>query len=172
MNLKNSNAYTFILLLAVFAGFLYFNGGAINQAPNIAVNTLTGEKISLHTLKGKPTLVTFWATDCPGCIKEIPHLKALHADYDAKGLNMIAIAMYYDRPDHVIAMTKDKQLPYKVALDPLGDAAKAFGNVRLTPTTFLIAPDGSIVLQKMGVFDEKDMRHRIDALLEESLGTS
>jgi peroxiredoxin len=168
MKLKNSSYLTLAVLLTAFAGFLYFNGGAINMAPNIAVNTIKGETISLSALKGKPTLVTFWATDCPGCIKEIPHLKALHADYAAKGLNIIAIAMHYDRPDHVIAMTKDKQLPYKVALDPLGDAAKAFGNVRLTPTTFLITPTGSIAMQKMGVFDELDMRKRIDHLLEKS----
>jgi len=168
MKTDKKNTLIFITLLVGFAGLLYFNGGAVRQAPNIAVNTLNGEKISMASLKGKPALITFWATDCPGCIKEIPHLKAIHADYAAKGVNIIAIAMKHDRPDHVIAMTKEKQLPYTIALDPMGEAAKAFGNVRLTPTTFLLAPDSTITLQKLGVFDEKHMRQQLDKLLANS----
>lgn len=167
MNISKSTI-TLTLLLVGFGGLLFFNGIPQKQVPNIAVNTITGEKISLASLKGKPALVTFWATDCPGCIKEIPHLKAIHADYAAKGVSIIAIAMKHDRPDHVIAMTKAKQLPYTIALDPMGEAAKAFGNVRLTPTTFLIAPDSSIIMQKIGVFDEKKMRLQLDKFLAKS----
>ncbi|MBL4783756.1 MAG: TlpA family protein disulfide reductase [Porticoccaceae bacterium] len=161
----NKNKTIYIALLAIFAGALYFNGIAINHAPTVTLNTINGEKITIDSLQGKPAIITFWATDCPGCIKEIPHLKAIHADYAAKGLNLIAVAMKHDKPEHVIAMTKDKQLPYKIALDSQGDIAKAFGNVRLTPTTFLIAPDSSIVIQKLGVFDEQHMRQQIDKLL-------
>jgi len=168
MKTDKQNTLIFIALIAGFAGLLYFNGGPISQAPNIAVSTLNGEKVSMESLKGKPALVTFWATDCPGCIKEIPHLKAIHADYAAKGVNIVAIAMKHDRPDHVIAMTKEKKLPYTIALDPMGEAAKAFGNVRLTPTTFLLAPDSTITLQKLGVFDEKHMRQQLDKLLAKS----
>lgn len=166
---KNKSPYLVLALLLIgFAGLLYFNGGAVNKVPNISVNTISGEKIALSSLKGKPALVTFWATDCPGCIKEIPHLKAIHADYAAKGVPIIAIAMKHDRPDHVIAMTEAKELPYKIALDPMGEAAQAFGNVRLTPTTFLIAPDSTIALHKLGVFNEENMRKQLDKLLTKS----
>ena len=166
---KNKSSYLVLALLLIgFAGLLYFNGAAINKVPNISVNTISGEKIALSSLKGKPALVTFWATDCPGCIKEIPHLKAIHADYAAKGVPIIAIAMKHDRPDHVIAMTEAKELPYKIALDPMGEAAQAFGNVRLTPTTFLIAPDLTIAMHKLGVFNEENMRKQLDKLLTKS----
>jgi peroxiredoxin len=164
----NKNKYLYIGLLTLFVGALYFNGLVANQAPNITLNTISGEKISTASLKGKPAIVTFWATDCPGCIEEIPHLKAIHTDYANKGLNLIAVAMKHDRLDHVVAMTKDKQLPYKIALDSTGEIAKAFGNVRLTPTTFLISPDSTIVIQKLGVFDEQKMRLQIDSLLVKS----
>ena len=167
MNKNKVSAITVILIL-LGSTALYFNNAAVNQAPNISINTIDGEKIALSSLKGQPALVTFWATDCPSCIKEIPHLKAIHADYAAKGVSIIAIAMKYDRPDHVIAMTENKNLPYKVALDPMGDAAKAFGDVRLTPTTFLISPDSTIAMQKLGVFDEKKVRQRLDQLLDKS----
>ena len=65
---------------------------------------------------------------------------------------MIAVAMYYDPPNHVVDMTKAKQLPYDVALDLKSELAQAFGDVMFTPSTFLIAPDGSVVLQKKSAF--------------------
>jgi len=144
---------------------MLFTNGLSSQAPDISFNTLKGEKLNLASLQGKPSLITFWATDCPGCIKEIPHLKELHNTFATQGLNIIAVAMHYDRPDNVIAMSKEKQLPYHVALDPLAQASKAFGNVRLTPTSFLIAPDGNIVMQKIGEFNQADMQQRIKKLL-------
>jgi len=156
------------IILSLSGAWVLLTNSLSSQAPNINFNTLEGEKISLKSLQGKPTLITFWATDCPGCIKEIPHLKALHTRFSSQGLNIIAVAMHYDRPDNVIAMTKEKRLPYHVALDPLGEAAKAFGNVRLTPTSFLIAADGRIVMQKIGEFNESKVQQRIQQLLASS----
>ena len=152
-------------ILSISGVWMLLTNSLSSQAPDISFNTLKGEKISLKSLQGKPSLITFWATDCLGCIKEIPHLKELHNTFAAQGLNIIAVAMHYDRPDNVIAMSEEKQLPYHVALDPLAKASKAFGNVRLTPTSFLIAPDGSIIMQKIGEFDQAGMQQRIKQLL-------
>ncbi len=128
-----------------------------NNAPDVIFSTITGKKIALHDLRGKPVIVTFWATDCASCLKEIPHLIELYQQYHAKGLEIIAVAMAYDPPNHVIDMTHAQQLPYDVALDLQAENAHAFGDVSLTPTTFLIAPDGSIALQKTGLFDLTEM---------------
>ena len=127
--------------------------------------TLTGEKLALADLRGKPLLVTFWATDCPSCVKEIPALIKLYQQYHPHGLKMIAITMYYDPPSHVVAMTNALQLPYPVALDLSGVHAKAFGNVALTPTTFLIDKNGKVNFSVTGLFDEQDLSKRIHALL-------
>jgi peroxiredoxin len=168
MNKNKSFQFILAILPIGFAGLVYFNSGAINQVPDISISTINGEEIATTSLHGKPALITFWATDCPSCIKEIPHLKAIHADYADKGVSIIAIAMKHDRPEHVIAMTQAKSLPYTIALDPKGDVAKAFGNVRLTPTTFLVAPDSTIALHKLGLFDEEKMRKQLDKLLAKS----
>jgi len=134
-------------------------------APDVTFTTITGNKIALQKLQGKPVIVTFWATDCPACIKEIPHLIDLYNAYHERGLEMIAVAMYYDPPNHVVAMTKARQLPYNVALDITADHALAFGRVMFTPTTFLITPDGLIGLQKTGAFDVAVMKARIESYL-------
>ena len=151
---------------AISAGLWLSFDKTLTPAPDEIFSTLTGKKIALHDLRGKPVLVTFWATDCPGCVEEMPHLIDLYRQYHDQGLEIIAVAMYYDPPSHVVSMAKEQALPYDVALDIQAEHAQAFGDVRLTPTTFLITPDGSIALQKIGVFDLTDMKTRIETLLK------
>jgi peroxiredoxin len=154
----------FVGLLAVSAWLLL--GIKHSPAPDVTFITISGGNIELKAQHGKPVIVTFWATDCPACIKEIPHLKELYNVYHNRGLEIIAVAMYYDPPNHVVAMTQAKQLPYDIALDLQGEHARAFGEVRLTPTTFLIAPDGTVNLKKTGSFDIHDMKNRIENMLK------
>ncbi len=141
-------------------------GKTITSAPDVTFTSLTGQKIALKDLRGKPVIVTFWATDCPSCIKEIPDLIDLYTQYHAAGLEMIAVAMYYDPPNHVVDMTKAKQLPYNVALDLTSEFAEAFGGIMFTPSTFLIAPDGSVVTKATGLFNPASLKKSIESLLK------
>jgi peroxiredoxin len=100
------------------------------------------------------------------CIKEIPHLIELYNQFHPQGLEIIAVAMYYDPPSHVVAMTKAKQIPYAVALDLKAEHAQAFGQVQLTPTTFLISSAGIIIKQKTGQFDFTDMKHQLENIFK------
>lgn len=152
------------LLGLIGVGIWFWQTQTSLAAPNVSFKTIKGESIDMRALKGKPVLVTFWATDCPGCIEEIPHLIKLHQQFSSQGLSIIAVAMDYDPPNQVLAMSAAKQLPYAVALDPTGGLAQSFGNVQLTPTTFLIDKTGNIVLQKTGVFDLTDMQQRLAQL--------
>lgn len=162
MKIKNW-LIVFVLTMVIARLIWFFNQST--PAPDVSFTTIKNEHIELSALNGKPVLVTFWATDCPGCIAEIPHLIELYQSYHGQGLEIIAVAMYYDPPNHVVNMSKVKQLPYPIALDLKGEHAKAFGGVQLTPTTFLINPEGYIALQKIGAFDITDMKQRIETLL-------
>jgi len=161
-------ASRFILLASLLVVLVFILVNVINRvstkAPDVTFTTITGKKIALKELHGKPVIVTFWATDCPGCIKEIPHLIDLYSQYHQQGLEIIAVAMYYDPPNHVITMTEDLQLPYHVALDLQAEHAHAFGDVQLIPSTFLITPDGLIALKKTGAFDPAEIKTRIETL--------
>lgn len=136
------------------------------QAPDATFTTLTGKEILLNELQNRPVLITFWATSCPSCIDEMPHLTDLYNRYHAQGLEIIAIAMFYDIPSQVVAMSQAKQLPYDIALDIQAIHARQFGDVQLTPSTFLIAPDQKIVWSTVGGFNVTDMKKRIETLLE------
>jgi thiol-disulfide isomerase/thioredoxin len=127
--------------------------------------TITGEKVTLNSLHGKPVLVTFWATSCGSCIKEIPHLVSLYKQFHPQGLEIIAIAMTYDPPDRVVTMAKELKLPYLIVLDLKADYAKAFGRIWATPTTLLLKPDGKVAKRIVGAFGLSDMQARIEQLL-------
>ncbi|PPD32712.1 MAG: thioredoxin [Methylomonas sp.] len=160
MRIKNSILILSLVSL-VIAGAWFWQTQTMLTAPNVTFKTIKGDSIDLIDLKGRPVLVTFWATDCPGCIEEIPHLIKLHQQFSPEGLTIVAVAMDYDPPNQVLAMSTAKQLPYAVALDPSGSLAQRFGDVKLTPTSFVIDRNGLIVMQKIGVFDLADMQKRL-----------
>ena len=159
------------LLAATLLGtltWLWLAPAGPKVSPDITLLTIDGEELSLASLRGNPLLLTFWATTCPGCVKEMPHLIKLYNELSPQGLEIIGIAMSYDKPSHVLSMRKARNIPYPVALDIHGAAAQAFGNVRLTPTSFLIAPDGRIVSRRIGEMDMPKLRTRILALLQQA----
>ena len=135
------------------------------QAPEVAFASIKGETIALNSLRGKVVLINFWATDCAVCVKEMPAIAATYEKFQARGFETIAVAMRHDPPNYVLAYAEKNRLPFKVVFDPIGAHAKAFGDVRLTPTSFLIDKRGAIVWQIQG---EPDFG-TLHALLEKKL---
>ncbi len=154
-----------LLLVVSILMSIFWNPQPVLPAPAVNFMTLKGEKIELKKWRGKPVLVTFWATDCPSCVQEVEDFRGLYQQFHPKGLEIIAVAMAYDPPNHVVEMTRAKQIPYSVALDLRGDIARAFNNVSVTPTTFLINPAGQIVFSKVGLFNFKTMQDKIQQLI-------
>jgi len=166
MKRKGTLLSLFALVLLGTLGYLWLAPAGLKTSPDISLVTIDGEQLQLASLRGKPLLVTFWATTCPGCIREVPHLIELYEELAPQGLKIIAIAMDYDPPNRVLAMRNARNIPYPVALDIHAEAARAFGNVRLTPTAFLIAPDGRIIYRKTGEMNMTQLRQDILGLLK------
>lgn len=153
-------------LFAVCAGIgLYSIVAQKPPAPAVTIVTLAGEKLALDSLRGKVAFVNFWATDCPTCIKEMPALVATQQKYQAQGYVTVAIAMAHDKPDFVASFVSQNKLPFIVAHDVDGKAAEAFGNIRLTPTSFLIDKRGNIVSRILGEPDFSKLNKQIETLL-------
>jgi peroxiredoxin len=138
----------------------------IKAAPAVTFMTVKGEKFDLHALRGKVLLVNFWATDCPVCIKEMPQLVATYRKFAARGFDTVAVAMWYDPPNRVLDYSGKNALPFKVSFDPVGDIARAFGDITLTPTTFVIDKRGNIVERIVG----EPNFGKLNALIEAKLG--
>ena len=153
------------VVLFVAVGYLTLPPEGPTTRPDITLVTADGEKLPLESLDGRPLLVTFWATTCPTCVREIPQLVKLHRELAPRGLEVIGIAMYYDPPNQVLAMRESRNIPYTIALDMRAEAAQAFGDIRMTPSSFLIAPDGRIVYRQAGRLSMDRLRKHIFNLL-------
>jgi peroxiredoxin len=152
------------LIMLLAAGLAYFALRA-PLAPATDFRTLDGRPLSLDALRGKVVLVNFWATSCPGCVKEMPELIETWRAYRPRGFEVVAVAMQYDPPNYVAKFTRDRGLPFAVALDVDGSAARAFGDVQLTPTSVLIGRDGRIIEQKIGELDFARFRATLERAL-------
>jgi peroxiredoxin len=148
-----------------FAGAQELRSWSGGGTPPLALRDLDGRQHQLQDYRGKVVLVNFWATDCVTCVKEMPDMVRTYNRYRDRGFEFIAVAMKHDPPHYVVKYAETNRLPFTVALDPLGELAKAFGNVKLTPTTFVIDKRGNIVRRIQG---EPDFA-RLHALLEEKL---
>lgn len=169
MKTNNILIIFFTILILSSIAYLWFTPSGAQQTPDITLQLIDGKKLKLSSLKGKPVLITFWATSCPGCIKEMPHLIELYNELHSQGLEIIGIAMPYDRPDYVMEMVKRKKIPYLIAFDLKSEAVNAFGKVSLTPTTFLINKKGKIVKKKIGEMKMDVWKKRIQLILQKKI---
>ena len=135
------------------------------QLPAVTLTTIEGRQLDAAALRGHPVLVTFWSITCGPCLHEIPDLIDLHHDLAPQGLIILAIAMPYDPPDRVLALARERQLPYSIVLDPMGKTGTAFGEIDATPTTFLFDAEGRGVKRIVGGMNVKRMRETILTLL-------
>ena len=163
MRLRNSILLCGVLIALL--GALYSGYARVRPAPTVTFTSLAGERISIADLRGRVVLVNFWATDCAVCVKEMPRMTETYNRYKNDGLELIAVAMRHDPPNYVIRYAEKNALPFKVALDPMGELARAFDDVRLTPTTIVIDKRGNIVQRILG---EPDF-FRLDALIGQKL---
>jgi peroxiredoxin len=99
----------------------------------------------------------------------MPDIARTYDRYRGRGLEFIAVAMRHDPPNRVLDYTEKNGLPFKVALDPMGELAVAFGSVTFTPTTFVIDKRGNIVSRIQGAPDFARLHQLLDEKLKEPI---
>ena len=159
--LMGAIALVIVLAVAVSGWFAFTS---TKHAPDATFTLLSGQKVSTGDLKGKVYLVNFWATSCTTCMQEMPQMVSTYNQFKQQGLEFVAVAMNYDAPMYVANYAKTRDLPFKVAYDD-GSAAKVFGNVQLTPTTFLIDRDGKILKRYVGEPSFAELHQLIETAL-------
>jgi len=162
--LKKSLLPIIVIALLVFLGLQLNNKPA---APNVTFTTIDGKKISMASLKNQVVLVNFWATDCPGCIKEMPQLINTYNQYHKKGFEVIAVAMPYDQITQILNYSKSQALPFPVTHDNTAEIGNQFGKVNLTPTAFIYNKQGHLLQRTIGELDFNALQQ----LLNKELGT-
>ena len=163
---KNGIVFTIVAACAVLAGILLLGGK--DTAPDSTFVLLDGSKKPTADLRGQVSLVNFWATSCVTCVAEMPEMVRTYEKYKGRGFSTVAVAMQYDPPSYVVNFVNTRKLPFDVAIDNTGAVAKAWGEVQLTPTTYLLNKRGEIVKRFVGNPNFAELHVLIDKLLLES----
>jgi len=100
-------------------------------------------KLSSYVKEGKYTLVDFWASWCPYCIKELPELSSLYTDYKDKGLEIVGVAVRDKMEDTYTAVNKH-EIAWPIVYDTQKTPYDIYGFSGI-PHHMLIGPDGRII---------------------------
>lgn len=127
-----------------------------NQAPDFSLSKLGGGSISLAEYRGKkPVIVEFWASWCPNCRRNMPHMNSFYQKYKDQ-VEVIGINLQED-PSKVQNFVSSLGISYPIALDPYGQASRAYG-VQYTNYHVLIDKNGNIVRIVPGDISESDVQ--------------
>ena len=131
-------------------------GWSGKAAPDFTISDIEGLRHRLSDYRGRDVLVVFWATWCPACNMEIPHLIELREMFEADELAILAISN--ETAEHLRQFVASAAINYSVV--PLGDASLSspFGDVRSIPTTFFIDRNGIIKLAAEGLVSAQEAK--------------
>lgn len=163
--MKKKQSIALILIIATAMIVTYFTLEP-KDAPHSELVFLKGDRQNISDLKGKVILVNFWATSCTTCVAEMPDLIALHKKLSPSGFEVIGITMQYDPPSYVVNFAESRQIPFQVAIDNTGQIAQEWGNVQITPTSFIVDKQGKIIKTFVGPPDFKGLENTILQLLK------
>lgn len=150
------------------AGAWVVLGTGTSVAPQSTFVLLDGSTKTTEQMKGRVTLVNFWATSCTTCVAEMPEIISTYQKFKDKGFDTLAVAMQYDPPAYVVNYAESRKLPFQIAIDNTGANAKAWGDVKLTPSTFIVNKQGKIVKSFVGTPDFAELHKLIEKLLAEA----
>lgn len=127
---------------------------------------LSGGVRTFESLKGKLTIVYFWATWCAPCAKEAPHLRDLHVKYKDRGFEVLGIAV--DNADKVKAFVEKYELTFPIvyggreAIQLSRDLGNSLGGI---PFLVIVGRDGKIIERITGETKDGRLEGVLDPLL-------
>lgn len=127
--------------------------------PELKVTTLDGKPFDLAAQHGKWVVVNYWATWCVPCIKEMPDISAFVKNH--KDVTAIGLAFEDTDAKDIRAFVAKHPVVYPIAQVDVTDPPKAFEPPKGLPTTYLIAPDGTVAKRFVGPVTEQSLGEAI-----------
>jgi peroxiredoxin len=134
-----------------------------DDAPRLDIELIDGRTLAAGALDGKVVVYMFWATWCPICVGELPDYQKLYSAYSARGLEIAALSLDEDA-GKVAKFWNGNGYTFPVAMR--SDAARyGFGNIKGTPTTFIVDRKGKVAYKHLGGMPDGELEKWIKALL-------
>lgn len=131
--------------------------GKGDAAPNFTLTTLDGKEVTLSDYKGKKVVLNFWATWCPPCKAEMPHMQNYYEDKaEQENVEILAVNLTSSDSglDKVQAFQEDYALSFPIPLDEEGIVGETYQAITI-PTTYMIDTTGTIQNKIVGPMDEQ-----------------
>lgn len=151
------------ILLSLAASMAFADLGPGQTLPPLDISLLDGKTLTSTELTGKPAAYLFWATWCPICREELPAYQQLQVRYQARGFRVIALSL--DKSESEVKRfwaDAGYTIPVAMRTDELRDA---FGDIRGTPTLYLIDRKGRLVKKHLGGISAAELEAMIKQLL-------
>ncbi|MEK4086044.1 redoxin domain-containing protein [Psychrobacillus sp. FSL K6-1415] len=128
-------------------------------APDFELVSLKGESVKLSDYKGKKVILNFWATWCPPCKAEMPHMQKFYEENKQDGIEILAVNLtdMDSGIDSIESFVKDYGLTFKIPLDQQGDIGRQYQAFTI-PTSYLIDSNGIISNKIVGPMDNEMMK--------------
>ncbi len=130
-------------------------------APNFTLTTLDGKRVSLSNYRGKPVMLNFWYTTCPGCLEEIPGMQQFYASQRAAGKDLVILGINsVDDAQTARQFVQQEGMTYPITLDNHQQVATLY-NLTATPTSYFIDRQGIIRSVYVGPISVATLQQRV-----------
>jgi len=158
-----------VLVFFLGAAFYYQAGlearATVGEAaPAFSLTALDESQVSLADFQGRAVVINFWTTWCPECVDEMPALEAIHQAY---GDRVVVLGVNMREPAAIVAPFAQRYgVTYPVLLDRSESVARLY-RVKGVPETWIVAPDGTAVLHRLGPMTFEQLRDELDRVIGE-----
>ncbi len=172
INIKPTGLSLWLIVFFCLLNAPYLSAQTGKKIPQHTLETLEGEDISSSEFEnnGKPYIISFWATWCNPCMKELSALDEIYEEFQDQGFKVIAINTDDARTRaNVLPMVNGRGWKFEFYIDDNGDFKRAMG-VNMVPHTFVIDGKGEIVYQHTAFYDgmEWEMLEKLEELSAEN----
>ena len=118
----------------------------INEsAPPIAALDIAKKRVDISSYRGKVLLIDFWATNCPPCLEELPHMKRLYEKYHPRGLEILGISLDVHQKT-VVEFQRDRKIPWRLMMiEASAGSLRQPYKVASIPSVYLVNRAGKVV---------------------------
>lgn len=134
-------------------------------APDFTLKTTSGEEMKLSSFKGKKVILNFWASWCPPCKAEMPHMQEFYEENKESNVELLSVNLTTaeKKSSDVVKFVEEYELTFPVMLDEQGDIGQIYQAYAI-PTSYLIDSKGIIRKKIVGPMDKEMMNKLINSV--------
>ena len=152
-----------ISIIFLMISLVSFSNSA--KAPDFNLKDQYGVVHSLENYKGKVIFLSFWATWCPPCKKEMPDIENIYKEYGENKKDVVILGVNSEKENEVKKFLKDKGYTFPTVIDENSEVMRKYF-IQAFPTSFVIDKEGNVYGYVMGGLTKEQIKQVIEEVLK------